>query len=162
VSRLRAWLAGATHRRVVVDPVYLLENVFSSEMVDLIETGQAIVLHSLSKGWLRPQIFGVALLPEDDVQPLTPTFRAEPAERDALREAWALLTVHDDMPGKVTGVLLRADERLRELLNRERGFRLEPMHTVGARYHFIVPTPWRTLLKRVRTAHAAILSVWWA
>lgn len=78
LSAVLAWLEASPHRRVLIDVVYALGPFLPLAVQRLIETDQAIVLHSLSKGWITAEVFGVAMVPEQDVALWTPVFRALP------------------------------------------------------------------------------------
>lgn len=111
---LRQWLAVKPTRRVVLDMVYLLETRLDAATLQLLETGQVIVLHSLTKGWLHPRCFGVALMPESDQEEWMPVFRAKPPSQTALATArWLMRDEQGTLPRQVSEALRAAQCRLR-------------------------------------------------
>lgn len=148
IQAIAAWLRQAPHRRVVIDAVYTFDTVLSTATQMLLATEQAIVLHSLSKGWARPLHAGVALVPESDIEPLTPAFRALSVNRDALRIAQGLLQHDRGQPRRLARVLRAAEQELREALT-SRGVSLRPPvgEAMQGQYLFLVDSPWTALLE---------------
>jgi histidinol-phosphate/aromatic aminotransferase/cobyric acid decarboxylase-like protein len=112
VVALIAWLAASPQRRLVLDTVYTFDTRFHPTTFQLLATGQAILLHSLTKGWLQPRLFGVALVPESDAVALSPMFRAHPPPQPNLARARELLARHADMPVAVSREISAARKRL--------------------------------------------------
>ena len=98
VATLSAWLAASPQRRVLIDTVYTFDTEFHATTRALFATGQAILLHSLTKGWLQPRLFGVALVPAADLAVLAPVFRAEAPSQQNLARARELLSAHAGLP----------------------------------------------------------------
>ena len=61
-AALIGWLDASPRRRLLVDCVYDLSAPFHATTQELQRTGRAILLHSVTKGWLWPKTFGVALI----------------------------------------------------------------------------------------------------
>lgn len=109
------WLRASPHRRVLVDTVYDLGTPFAAGTRRLLETGRAVLLHSVTKGWLWPRTFGVALLPPEHTA-LVEAFRADSPSPEQLRLADRLLSAHGDVPERVAAELAARAERLFEQL----------------------------------------------
>lgn len=146
IAVVKIWLARDPRRRVIVDAVYTWEASLNPLTMTLFHTGQAIVLHSLSKAWLWPLVFGVALIPKQDVAQWTPVFRAAPPAQDMLRLAEVLLTQHVSFPASLSSVLVAAESRLRMLLLKKE-IAISERQPVKLRYHFVVSRSWEALLR---------------
>ncbi|HEX2751091.1 MAG TPA: aminotransferase class I/II-fold pyridoxal phosphate-dependent enzyme [Verrucomicrobiales bacterium] len=116
IDALKRWLAARDSRRLLVDAVYTFDTAFHSGTLDLLESGQTILLHSLTKGWLHPRLFGIALVPAADAALLTPAFRADPPSQENLARARDLMGPHASMPAAVARELESGMLRLREKL----------------------------------------------
>ncbi|WP_415949569.1 aminotransferase class I/II-fold pyridoxal phosphate-dependent enzyme [Streptomyces sp. KLOTTS4A1] len=129
VTAVLAWLREAPQRRLLIDSVYELGTPFAAGTRRLLDTGRAVLLHSVTKGWLWPRTFGVALLGPGRTEPaglpdlselaepaqlaaLSEAFRAEPPSQDQLRLADRLLAEHADLPRQVADALDARAERL--------------------------------------------------
>jgi hypothetical protein len=108
IAALKAWLAASQRRRLLLDAVYTFDVAFHRSTLELIATGQTILLHSLTKGWLQPRLFGVALIPESDFEALAPVFRANVPSQGNLARASAMLTEYAGLPKRVGGHLIIA------------------------------------------------------
>jgi len=106
------WLNADSRRRLLLDTVYTFATEFHSSTLRLLETGQTILLHSLTKGWLHPKLFGIALVPNSDVATLMPCFRSNPPTQSSLAHARDLLAHHSEMPIAISNELLGARSRL--------------------------------------------------
>jgi len=106
ITALKQWLAAGEQRRLIVDAVYTFENKLSASSIDLFQTNQVIILHSLSKGWVAPQILGVALFPEVDMQIFGQVFRDNSPSNFNLFIARELLNNYSEFPLTVHKVLL--------------------------------------------------------
>lgn len=106
-----SWLRESPHRRLLIDSVYDLGAPFAAGTRRLVETGRAVLLHSVTKGWLWPRTFGVVLLDPAQAE-LAEAFRADPPTQDQLRLADRLLTGHGDVPRQVGDELAARAERL--------------------------------------------------
>jgi len=147
-STITEWLKDGGHRRVVIDAVYNLDSKLDSATLQLMETGQAVVLHSLSKSWLRPQVFGVALIPASDIELLTPLFRAANVNPGDLCLAQALLTQDRQFPLKLLKELGGLQRKLEHRLF-SKGY-VPPLTSSSATYLFVVNEPAEKLLSRHR------------
>ncbi|MEV7022713.1 aminotransferase class I/II-fold pyridoxal phosphate-dependent enzyme [Kitasatospora sp. NPDC093558] len=116
-----SWLRGSPHRRLLIDSVYDLGAPFAAGTRRLLDTGRAVLLHSVTKGWLWPRTFGVVLLgpePAESVQAesgqaeLAQAFRADPPTPAQLLLADRLLTEHGDVPQQVVDELAVRAQRL--------------------------------------------------
>jgi histidinol-phosphate/aromatic aminotransferase/cobyric acid decarboxylase-like protein len=113
VTALTAWLAASPSRRLLLDVVYTFDLRFHPTTLQLVATGQTILLHSLTKGWLHPRLFGIALVPESDAKALAPTFRAQPPPQPSLARARELLSCYPEMPVAVGTEIAASRTRLR-------------------------------------------------
>ncbi len=67
-SQIKHWLSESSGRQVILDTVYSYTRGFDKNTMELFETGQCFVSHSLSKAWLERGVFGALLAPERDQQ----------------------------------------------------------------------------------------------
>ncbi|RYD32986.1 MAG: aspartate aminotransferase [Verrucomicrobiaceae bacterium] len=141
---LREWLAASDRRRVLLDTVYQLDSRFDDITLQLLETGQAVLLHSVTKGWLHPRCFGVVLMPERDADEWMPVFRAKVPTQANLVTARYLMALHAEMPGKVKRELQTVQIRLLERLKRL-PFKILPVDP--ASYFMPVEGSWEELLE---------------
>ncbi len=66
------WLKESPNRLLIIDAVYCYELGELARLNDLVETNQVIVIHSLSKSWLSPQLLGIAVCPQKVVAKMEP------------------------------------------------------------------------------------------
>lgn len=145
VACLRAWLKHDQRRRLIIDAVYTFDTRMHPTTMELFDSGQAIVLHSLSKGWASPLVLGAALVPEPDADALGPSFRDDaPAQSDLLK-ARVLLHEHSRLPDLLRQVLERKESAAREKMA-ARGVALEFQGCPG--YLTTVASPWEELRQR--------------
>ncbi|WP_395298085.1 aminotransferase class I/II-fold pyridoxal phosphate-dependent enzyme [Kitasatospora hibisci] len=113
-----SWLQESPHRRLLIDSVYDLGAPFDAGTRRLLDTGCAVLLHSVTKGWLWPRTFGVVLLgpAQAELAELADAFRADPPSPAQLNLADRLLTEHGDVPRQVADELATRAERLFERL----------------------------------------------
>jgi aspartate/methionine/tyrosine aminotransferase len=144
VESLGRWLSASPSRRLLLDAVYTFDTRFHPGTLALLESGRTILLHSLTKGWLHPRLFGVALIPEADAAALTPAFRGDPPPQENLARARNLMGTHAAMPDRVARSLASAMSRLREFLP----FPAPPPHPDStAGYFLTIQRSWRELLE---------------
>jgi aspartate/methionine/tyrosine aminotransferase len=115
-EELQQWLAVNPERRLILDAVYTFDTRFQDSTLALLQTGQTVVLHSLSKSWLHPQVFGVALIPQADLPEIAPLFRDHPPLQKNLWMAYQLLEQHSQLPRAVGHDLSRRRSLLLENL----------------------------------------------
>ncbi|WP_062651582.1 aminotransferase class I/II-fold pyridoxal phosphate-dependent enzyme [Streptomyces maremycinicus] len=144
-----SWLGESPRRRVLIDSVYDLGVPFAAGTRRLLDTGRAVLLHSVTKGWLWPRTFGVVLL--DPAQApeqaeLAEAFRSDPPTSEQLSLADRLLTEHSDVPRQVVDELAARADRLFERLP-EDVLRAIPAasRTCPGNYFFPVEIPAETL-----------------
>ncbi|MER7582740.1 aminotransferase class I/II-fold pyridoxal phosphate-dependent enzyme [Kitasatospora sp. NPDC097691] len=144
-AAVMSWLRESPRRRLLIDSVYDLGAPFAAGTRRLLDTGRAILLHSVTKGWLWPRTFGVVLLDPAQAE-LAEAFRADPPTPAQLRLADRLLTVHGDVPGQVVGELAVRAERLFDRLPDEvLGAIPAASRTCPGNYFFPVDIPAETL-----------------
>lgn len=138
---LVAWLEGAPGRRLLIDAVYDLGTPFAAGTRRLLETGRAILLHSVTKGWLWPRTFGVVLLGEGDAE-LAAAFREDAPSQEQLLLAESLLGEHAGTPGLVVDELAVRARRLLDRLPAELRTAIpEEIRTSPGNYFFPVDIP---------------------
>lgn len=147
IREIISWLECDSSRRVLIDSVYTYENSFDQFTQTLVETGQAIILHSLSKGWLHQQIMGVCFVPEQDVDMFTPIFRSLSwsGDQEGFRVAEYLLTKFSNLPQSLVKPMHRANERVGSLLDRH-SIKYYKQSTNS--YLLIVEGNWREILSQ--------------
>lgn len=109
------WLDASPNRRLLIDCVYDLGAPFHPMTMKLRRTGRAILLHSATKGWLKPETFGVALLAEEWPE-MEADFRADPPSAEQLQFAQHFLSAKADCPAQVADVLKARAGKLSERL----------------------------------------------
>lgn len=144
---LKHWLAASPQRRLLLDTVYTFEANLSPGTLDLFRTDQTIVLHSLTKGWLQPRLFGVALVPQNDAPGLAPVFRANPPPQANLARAREMLASHPTLPMAIGHALSMAWNPVQALLAKHS---LSLPKPDAPSYLFSIRVHWRELLDRTR------------
>ncbi|MDH6130934.1 aspartate/methionine/tyrosine aminotransferase [Kitasatospora sp. MAA4] len=144
-AALISWLQESPRRHLLIDGVYDLGASFAAGTRRLLDTGRAVLLHSVTKGWLWPRTFGVVLLSPAQAE-LAEAFRADPPTPTQLRLADHLLTEHSDVPQQVVNELATRAERLFERLPPEVLAAIPPAsRTCPGNYFFPVDIPAQTL-----------------
>ena len=115
VRSLEAWLGADSRRLVVLDAVYTFAPRFTGTTERLLRTGQALLVHSLAKGHLTPDLVGFALVP-GAVAHGVDGFEAPQLEPLALRQACFLLEHHQELPVRVQARFEEQWGRVREAL----------------------------------------------
>jgi aspartate/methionine/tyrosine aminotransferase len=126
----RAWLARSPDRRLWLDGVYSMGMPLGRELVALLATDQVALLDSLSKGWLHEQVFGTAIVPEQDRARHMPAFRDESPGATDLATAHLLLNGAPEAPALLKGEIDRRRVAIEEHLARE-GLRMPATTTNG-------------------------------
>jgi hypothetical protein len=145
VSAISTWLAADPRRRLLLDTVYTFENRFHPTTLQLLATGQTILLHSLTKGWLHPRLFGVALVPGSDADILAPVFCAHPPAQTNLARARELMAAFSAMPRTIAGELEIARSRLTQIIPGE----VKPLaHGDAPGYFLPVAGRWNEILEK--------------
>ncbi|MFJ5776256.1 aminotransferase class I/II-fold pyridoxal phosphate-dependent enzyme [Streptomyces sp. NPDC093094] len=140
-----SWLGESPRRHVLIDSVYDLGAPFAAGTRRLLDTGRAVLLHSVTKGWLWPRTFGVVLLGPAQAE-WAEVFRADPPTPAQLRLADRLLTEHSDAPRQVVDELAARAERLFERLPGDvLGAIPAASRTCPGNYFFPVEIPAETL-----------------
>ncbi len=140
-----SWLRESPRRHLLIDTVYDLGTPFAAGTRRLLDTGRAVLLHSVTKGWLWPRTFGVVLLGPAQAE-LAEAFRADPPTPAQLSLADRLLTEHSDVPRQVADELATRAERLFERLPGEvLGAIPTASRTSPGNYFFPVDIPAQTL-----------------
>jgi aspartate/methionine/tyrosine aminotransferase len=115
VRGLEAWLGADPRRLLVLDAVYTFAPRFSAGTERLLRTGQALLVHSLAKGHLTPELAGFALVPGAVARGVegAEALRLEPL---AVRQACFLLERHPELPARVQARFDEQWRRVREAL----------------------------------------------
>ena len=111
ISKLASWLRG-TRRILVLDCAYALDLPVTA-LAPILETGRAVLLHSLSKGWLSPGTLGAAHLPH-----ALDGIAFAPPSGEALSRAASLLSAEPLMPRRVEEILTKRWLRLSAVIRR--------------------------------------------
>ena len=76
VGTIKDWLTRRDDRRLLVDSVYNFGTRLHPTTLELIGTGKAFLMHSLSKSWLHPQVMGICRVPERERLNLSTIFQS--------------------------------------------------------------------------------------
>ena len=138
-AALTDWLVASSNRWLLMDCVYDLGAPFHFTTQKLQQTGRAILLHSVTKGWLWPKTFGVALLSQANPQ-LEFAFRNDPPSQEQLRQGERSLSDMAGLPCQVTAALEDRKQKLLAALpkNVSSSFLLDPGSTAPGCYFFPV------------------------
>lgn len=109
------WLQQSAQRILLLDCVYDLGRPFHATTLRLLETGRSILLHSVTKGWLWPKTFGVALMPMDFRQ-LDSAFLNDPPSQQDLLLAGQLLSHDAHLPDRILTTLTTHKQKLLTVL----------------------------------------------
>ncbi|HLQ77022.1 MAG TPA: aspartate aminotransferase, partial [Terriglobia bacterium] len=108
VASLETWLGASSRRRLLLDTVYTFATRFDAATLRLLDGRQTILLHSLTKGWLHPRLFGIALVTPWDVAEVSSTFRDSPPPQENLARARECLGIFAETPFEVAKALKHA------------------------------------------------------
>jgi aspartate/methionine/tyrosine aminotransferase len=114
-TALTDWLDASPHRHLLMDCVYDLGTPFHATTQKLHGTGRAILLHSVTKGWLWPKTFGVALLGDGHSQ-FESAFRNDSPAPDQLRLAQQFLSTDTNCPSLVSAALQSRAQKMFAML----------------------------------------------
>lgn len=103
VERAIEWARADRRRTLLIDAVYATPP--SRVVLDAASRGDAVLLTSLSKGWLIPDRAGLCLVPESMMKATREAFAALDKDATKLRVAFAALTEHRSRPERVTSML---------------------------------------------------------
>lgn len=113
LARLLAW-SRERGGLVLLDSAYATPP--TSGAMQLVHEGAAMLLASLSKGWLIPDHGGICITPSRQwFERTRPTFTALPKDEQKLRVAYAALTDHAQRPQQVADELTARARMLDEL-----------------------------------------------
>lgn len=148
---ITSWLDASPKRQVLIDCVYDLGAPFHETTQALQRTGRAVLLHSVTKGWLRPRTFGVALIGEAHAL-FEAAFRADSPTQEQLRRAQYFLTDAVDCPEWVAAELKQRAGRFLFVLPRaaRQSLLLKADEVAPGCYFFPVALPAEELLKQRR------------
>jgi aspartate/methionine/tyrosine aminotransferase len=113
------WLLESPAHRLILDAVYDFGAPLDAVSRHLSETDQVIYLDSLSKGYLHAEVFGAAVVPEQDVARFTSAFRALSPNGEKLAGAEVLLRDAADVPSRVAQALNTRRAAMLTVLARE-------------------------------------------
>ncbi len=111
-ARLRSWARADERRMLIIDSAYATPP--TARTLELLQDESAIVLVSLSKGWLIPDHGGLCITPHRFQRETREAFAALPKDEERLRVAYAALTEHADRPKEVARQLAALAARLDE------------------------------------------------
>jgi aspartate/methionine/tyrosine aminotransferase len=115
VKKLTHWLSQSPQRLLILDAVYDPGTPLDSKTQALMETGQCVLLHSLSKTWITPNAFGVAVVPPGIQTPLKERLSALEAP-PSLPQASACLGQHPTRPQSLEALYKAAWKALTQTL----------------------------------------------
>lgn len=110
VVALANWLDASPKRHLLIDCVYDLDTPFHVTTRTLQETGKAILLHSITKGWLLPRTFGVVLTDDSHTQ-FESAFRNDSPTQEQLRLGRHCLSTDANCPAQVSAALQVRSEK---------------------------------------------------
>lgn len=150
---LTGWLEASPRRYLLVDCVYDLGVPFHFTTQKLVQTGRAILLHSVTKGWLWPRTFGIALFGEVHSQ-LEAAFHREPPTPEQLQLAEQLLSNDAGLPVRVAIGLEERKQRLLAVLPKAVAstFIADPVDVVPGGYFF----PVRLTAEKLQREHGVL------
>jgi hypothetical protein len=142
------WLHASSQRHLLVDCAYDFGAPFHVTTQRLQRTGQAVLLHSATKGWLWPKTFGVALMGESHSH-FEPAFRDDSPTPDQLRMGQRFLSTDSNCPSKVVADLQKRANRLFATMPESvfKSLLLDPANTSPGCYFFPVGIPAGQLLR---------------
>lgn len=112
VASLEAWLAASPQRRLMLDAVYTFGSEFDAATLRLLAGRRTILLHSLTKGWLHPRLFGIALVPPEDAGRFDEAVRAAPPAQENLARARECLGIRAETPQAVAAAMREGMTRM--------------------------------------------------
>lgn len=145
LTLIKKWLQKDSRRRVVIDAVYTFGNVLDAGTLSLYQTGQAVILHSMSKGWAQPLVMGTALVPESDIEGWGPLFRDMPTDPKKLALAQSLFSQAPHFPAELAARLAQAEKRLIAFCQ-SRKIPLQLFSRGSTSYFIQVQLSWKELL----------------
>ena len=149
-SHLLNWLEASPSRYVLVDSVYDFATPFHDITQRLYATGRVVLLHSVTKGWLWPKTFGIALMGECGPR-FERVFRENPPATASLRLADSFLSKDAGVPMQIAGELDRRSDRWLETLPAAvRAVLLGSGWETPGRYFFPADMPTTLLMERHR------------
>jgi aspartate/methionine/tyrosine aminotransferase len=110
-AHLMVWLSASLGRFLILDCVYDFGTPSHRTTLTLLKTGKAILLHSVTKGWLWPKTFGVALICGDHPH-LESAFRNAPPSQEQLNLAARLMLIEKDLPARIVSTLCAQKKKL--------------------------------------------------
>ncbi|MDC3988821.1 hypothetical protein [Polyangium jinanense] len=113
VEELRRWARADERRMLILDSVYATPPTGASRA--LLEDESALLLTSLSKGWLVPDHAGICIVPERFRKETRDAFAELPKDEQRLRIGYAALTEHAARPREVSAALRERARKLDEL-----------------------------------------------
>lgn len=156
VTQIQEWLRANSDRRLLLDIVYTFHRRLPASTRKLLDGEQTILLHSLSKGWLHQQVFGVALVPECERERLGRCFKSAILEPSKIAAARSLLTeekyperVGEEISRRRSGMLEQLPSEVSEAIRAARG-------ASPAGYLTAVPFEANDLLQRYRLLTAPL------
>lgn len=119
ISNLKKFLEKDPKNLLVIDLVYATNFYLPKEFLALYKTNQVILLHSLSKMFLTPKLFGISLLPQNSLgQTLRTLFQTLPKKEKELKQAYSLMKYNRHLPLEVKSWLIT--------LGQKEGFTINP------------------------------------
>ena len=92
------WLRKSPNRLLIIDAVYCFGPDRLSRLNDILQTDQAVVLHSLSKAWLAPHLLGVAACPRRLTKEIDGQGNGYPMDSLDIQQAHSIVTADPGRP----------------------------------------------------------------
>lgn len=149
-SHLLRWLEASSSRYLLIDSVYDFAVPFHEITQRLYAAGRVVLVHSVTKGWLWPKTFGIALMGECCAM-FEGVFREHPPGADSLRLADALLSNASMLPDQVARELDRRSAKWMETIPDEiRAGLLNASCATPGCYLFPIDIPVTVLMQRYK------------
>ncbi len=137
-AHIQSWLDEDRERLLILDCVYTFGERFTKTAEAFLAGGQTILLHSLAKGFLTPDVAGFALGPASVLKALV-----DDIGDDARRAAVHVLREASDLPQRLASEFSRRWSALRRTVD-------VPAPSTG--YFSVVPVEFKALLARKQLA----------
>ncbi|MGK3994860.1 hypothetical protein [Sorangium sp. So ce1024] len=112
-AQLRRWARADERRMLILDSAYATPPTEQARA--LLDDESAVLLASLSKGWLIPDHAGLCIVPERFQREARDAFARLPKDEARLRVGYAALTEHASRPREVVAILGERARRLEAL-----------------------------------------------
>lgn len=124
-NRLFSFLKQNSNNKIVIDMVYQTIPEINKNIFELYQTNQVIILHSLAKMFLLPNVFGICLLPQNEFgKEIRENFKTLEKNLDKLKITYLALHKYKDR-------YLQLNERLSEQRNKLKALNIIKVQNQG-------------------------------